>query len=105
MDNKGKIPLSCLPGDVQQIMQDKLNDNSSRGNVDSSSGETLRRIFNCIVKNRVYLLELAKELDATMEILGDDKEVMIHDLLADKIPIFFTPRTSKSKVCELMVGV
>jgi hypothetical protein len=53
----------------------------------------------------VYLLELAKELDATMEIQGDDKEVMIHDLLADEIPIFFAPRTSKSKVCELMVGV
>ena len=103
--NKGKIPFSCLPGDVQRIMQDKLNANSSKANVDSSSVDTLRTIFKSIVENRAYLLELAKEVDVTMVIQCDGEEVTIHDLLANKIPVFFANKTTKSKVCELMVGV
>jgi hypothetical protein len=84
--NKGKIPFSCVPRVILGIMQDKLNTNLSKGNVDSSSVDTLRTIFKSVIKYRVYLLELAKKLDATMEIQGEGGEVIIQDLLAREIP-------------------
>jgi hypothetical protein len=37
---EGKIPLLCIPGDVLQIMQYRLNANASRASIDSWSYRT-----------------------------------------------------------------
>jgi hypothetical protein len=49
-------------------MQDKLTANAIRGNVNSTLAETMNRIFNAMIGRRGYLLKLAGELDASMEI-------------------------------------
>jgi hypothetical protein len=102
--NKGKIPFICLTGDILRVMQDKLNANKTSGNVNSTSTEALKRIFEAVVGKREYLLELAGGLDASMEILkGGGKTIRY--LLSNAIPIKFVSKTRKSKVCEFMVNV
>jgi hypothetical protein len=63
-ENKGKTPFICLTGDILRIMQDKLNANATSGNVNSTSAETMKRIFEAVVGKRGYLLKLARGLDA-----------------------------------------
>jgi len=66
--NKGKTPFVCLTGDILRVMQDKLTANATSGNVNATSAETMKRIFEAVVGKREYLLELAGGLDASMEI-------------------------------------
>jgi hypothetical protein len=102
--NKGKTPFICLTGDILRIMQDKLNANATNGNVNSTSAETLKRIFETVVGKRGYLLELTGGLDASMEI-PEGGGMTIRGLLSKAIPITFATKTTKSKVCEFMVNV
>jgi hypothetical protein len=64
----------------------------------------LKRIFEAVVGKREYLLELTGGLDASMEIF-EGGGMTIRDLLSKVIPINFTAKTTKSKVCEFMVNV
>ena len=57
--NKGKTPFVCLTGDILRVMQDKLTTNATSGNVNATSAETMKRIFEAVVGKREYLLELA----------------------------------------------
>jgi hypothetical protein len=66
-------------------MQDKLNANATSGNVNSTSAETLKRIFEAVVGKREYLLELTGGLDASMEIF-EGGGMTIRDLLSKAIP-------------------
>ena len=82
--NKGKTPVICLTGDILRVMQDKLNANATSGNVNSTSAETLKRIFEAVVGKREYLLE--SSATSTMPHTGfeDDAVLVLHgrDLLA-----------------------
>jgi hypothetical protein len=102
--NKCKTPFICLTGDILRVMQDKLNANATNGNVNSTSAETLKRIFETVVGKRGYLLELTGGLDASMEI-PEGGGMTIRGLLSKAIPITFATKTTKSKVCEFMVNV
>jgi len=101
---KGKTPFICLTGDILRVMQDKLNANATNGNVNSTSAETLKRIVETVVGKRDYLLELTGGLDASMEI-PEGGGMTIRGLLSKAIPITFTTKTTKSKVCKFMVNV
>jgi hypothetical protein len=96
--NKGKTPFICLMGDILRVMQDKLNANATSGGVNSTSAETMKRIFEAVVGKRGYLLELAGGLDTSMEI-PKGGETTIRDLLSKAIPIRFAAKTTKIKVC------
>jgi hypothetical protein len=102
--NKGKTPFICLMEDILRIMQDKLNANATSGNVNSTSAETMKKIFEAVVGKRGYLLELAGGLNASMEI-PEGGGTTISDLLSKAIPIRFAAKTTKSKVCKFMVNV
>jgi hypothetical protein len=102
--NKGKTPFIRLTGDILRIMQDKLNTNATSGNVNSTSAETMKRIFEAVVGKRGYLLELAGGLDASMEI-PEGGGTTVRDLLSKAIPIRFVAKTTMSKVCKFMVNV
>ena len=102
--NKGKTPFVCLTGDILRVMQDKLTANATSGNVNATSAETMKRIFEAVVGKRGYLLELAGGLDSSMEI-PEGGGMTIRGLLTKAIPVKFAAKTPKSKVCEFMVNV
>ena len=102
--NKGKTPFVCLTEDILRVMQDKLTANATSGNVNATSAETMKRIFEAGVGKRGYLLELAGGLDASMEI-PEGGGMTIRGLLTKAIPVQFAAKTTKSKVCEFMVNV
>ena len=52
--NKGKTPFVCLTGDILRVMQDKLTANATSGNVNATSTETVKRIFEAVVGKRGY---------------------------------------------------
>ena len=58
-------------------MQDRLNSNASKNNVDSSSLDTLKTILSNLIKCRGPLIKMAVKLDKTMEIAGDGEPVLI----------------------------
>jgi len=64
--NKGKTPFICLPGNVPNLLSNKLNTKCSKVNPNSSSTETMRMAMQSLVRNREYLVGLAGGLDATM---------------------------------------
>jgi hypothetical protein len=67
--NKGKTQFVCLSGDVQNVINDKLNKNWSKVNPNSSSTETMRVAIQSLIVNREFLIGLARGLDAsTLEI-------------------------------------
>ena len=51
---KGKTPFVCLTGDILRVMQDKLTANATRENVNATSAETMKRIFEAVVGKRGY---------------------------------------------------
>ena len=66
-----KTAFPCIPGEVLQIMQDHLNANASKNNIDLSSYKTLRSMFCKLIECRGIFVKLAKELDVMMKIAGD----------------------------------
>jgi hypothetical protein len=103
--NKGKTPFFCLSGNVQNVMSDKLNKNRSKGNPNSLSTKTMKRAIQSVISKRDYLIKLAGQLDAKMEIT-DPGGLTIKDMLTRAIPINTPPvKTTKSKLCGLMVDV
>ena len=57
-----------------------------------------------VVERRVYLLELAGRLDASMEI-PNAGEITIKDLLSKVIPIHIPVKITKIKVCQIMTDI
>ena len=102
--NKGKTPFVCLTGDILRVMQDKLTANATSGNVNATSAESMKWIFEAVVGKRGYLLKLAGGLDTSMEI-PEGGGMTIRGLLTKAIPVQFAAKTTKSKVCEFMVNV
>jgi len=102
--NKGKTPFICLPGDIQCIMQDRLNKNFSQGDPNSTSVETMKSSVGRVIERRVYLLELAGGLNSSMEI-PDAREITIRDLLLKVIPIHIPAKIAKIKVCQMMTDI
>jgi hypothetical protein len=102
--NKGKTPFICLPGDIQRVMQDRLNKNFSLGDPKSTSVETIKSSVGRVVERRVYLLELVGGLNASMEI-PDAGEITIRDLLSKVIPIHIPIKITKIKVCWIMTDI
>ena len=90
--NNVKTPFICLTGDILREMQDKLNANATSGNVNSTSAETLKRIFEAVVVKREYLLDLTGGLDASMEI-PEGGGMTIRYLLLKAIPIIFARKS------------
>jgi hypothetical protein len=66
-ENKGKTPFIYLPGDIQRIMQDRLNENFSQGDPNSTSVETMKSSVGRVVERRAYLLQLMGGLNVSME--------------------------------------
>ena len=64
--NEGKTPFICLPGDVQHVMQDRLNENFSQGDPNSTLVETMKSSVGRVVERRAYLLELGRG-DSTLQ--------------------------------------
>lgn len=102
--NKGKTPFICLTGDILRVMQDRLNKNFSQGDPNSTSIETMKSSVGRVVERRVYLLELAGGLDASMEI-PNAGEITIKDLLSKVIPIHIPVKITKIKVCQIMTDI
>ena len=102
--NKGKTPFICLTGDILRVMQDRLNKNFSQGDPNSTSIETMKSSVGRVIERRVYLLELAGGLDASMEI-PNAGEITIKDLLSKVIPIHIPIKITKIKVCQIMTDI
>jgi hypothetical protein len=100
-ENKGKTPFIYLPGDIQRIMQDRLNENFSQGDPNSTSVETMKSSVGRVVERRAYLLQLMGGLNASMEI-PNAGEITIRDLLSKVIPIHIPVKITKIKVCPIM---
>ncbi len=100
----GKTPFPCILGDVLPIMQDRLNANASKANIDSSSIDTLRLILSKVIECRRTLFKIAIELDNTMEITGDGERVEIAELLHKSTPYSVPKKKSpKGRICEMLV--
>jgi hypothetical protein len=102
--NKGKTPFICLTGDILRVMQDRLNKNFSQGDPNSTSIETMKSSVGRVIERRVYLLELAGGLDASIEI-PNAGEITIKDLLSKVIPIHIPIKITKIKVCQIMTDI
>jgi hypothetical protein len=95
--NKDKTPFISLPGDIQRIMQYRLNENFSQGDPNSTSVETMKSSVGRVIERRAYLLELAGGLKASMEIPNAGK-FTIRDLLSKVIPVYIPVKITKIKV-------
>ena len=72
--------------------------------MDLSSHGTLKAMYSSLVKCRGPLLKAAKEVDSTMEIVGDGEPVAITELLRQALPFEVTKRTtSKSAIAETFI--
>jgi hypothetical protein len=98
-----KTPFPTIPGDVLRVMQDRLNANASKTNVESSSTETLRSILDKVIECRGVLIKMACDVDHAMEIAGDGERVEIAELLRKSVPFSVPKKLSKSKICEMLV--
>ena len=66
--NKDKTPFISLPGDIQRIMQYRLNENFSQGDPNSTLVETTKSSVGRVIERRAYLLKLVGGLKASMDI-------------------------------------
>jgi hypothetical protein len=82
-------------------MQDRLNENFSQGDPNSTSVETMKSSVGRVVERRAYLLQLMGGLNASMEI-PNAGEITIRDLLSKVIPIHIPVKITKIKVCPIM---
>ena len=81
-------------------MLDKAKTNSSKGNPNASSHEIAKTMLRSVVARRTLLIELAGELDATMEIPDCGGESSICDLLSRAILKRQSQRWSKIMVAQ-----
>ena len=102
--NEGKTPFICLPGDVQHVMQDRLNENFSQGDPNSTLVETMKSSVGRVVERRAYLLELVGGIDTSMEI-PNAGDITIRDLLLKVVPIYIPVKITKIKVCQTMTDI
>jgi hypothetical protein len=95
---KGKPPFHLLSGDVMRVMTDKVRGNYSNGNPNVSLADELKYMLGTVVEKRVFLLKLAGELDAKMEVANVPTGTTICSLFAAKKPNSVVVKMGKAKV-------
>ena len=60
-----------------RLMTDKVKGNYTNGNPSVSSADELKNMLGTVVEKRVFLLKLAGELDAKMEVAMNFGEMLL----------------------------
>ena len=95
--SKGKPPFHLLSGDVMRVMTDKVEGNYTDGNPNVSSADELKNMLGTVVEKRVFLLKLAGELDAKMEVANNPLVPQFAACLQQKSPTVLSSRWARPK--------
>ena len=87
------------------MMTDKVKGNYTNGNPNVSSADELKNMLGSVVEKRVFLLKLAGELDAKMEVANVPTGTTICSSLAAKIPNSVVVKMGKAKVATALVNI